>query len=220
MSINSEVELEAMMREAVLHCEQGDFAKAVELYRTILARYEGHAQACEYACAGLGESYLNLRDLDLAESYFRQALNYDPMEPRWHYLLGFTYSVGRQWDKAVTEFDICVKQDDNEPEYLRGLGWVMLQAGQKDRGLSYLHQALVLAPDMVNVLTDLSAAYLSKCDFDEALKYAGRAVEVAPDDPLAQDVYMNVRYFQKEHARLVKASPRTRRSRKPKSDGE
>ena len=204
--MNSEAELEALRSEAISYCEEGKFDKAIEVHKGIIARYKDHAQACEHAYASLGDIYLTLRKLALAEDYLRKAIGYSPLDPQYHYLLGFTYSVNRRWDRAIVEFEFSVKQDPDEPEYLRGLGWAMWNAGNQTEGLNYLHRALVLAPDNVNVLTDLAAVHLSQHDFNRALEYAGQAIRIAPDSALAQEVLDSTRHFQEAFESLARTS--------------
>jgi tetratricopeptide (TPR) repeat protein len=218
MDADSEAKLEALQSEAISCCREGNFDKAIEIHKGILARYNDHAQACERAYASLGDIYLTLRELDLAEDYLRQAMSYSPMNPKYHYLLGFTYSVSRQWNKAIREFELSVKQNPHDPEYLRGLGWAMRKAGKQTKGLNYLHQALALAPDSANILTDLAVAYLSKYDFNRAVEYAKHAVRIAPENALAQEVLDKVRYFQKESERLAKTSVKAQVRQKPNSN--
>ena len=213
MDVNSETELETLRSEAINCCKEGNFDKAIEIHKGIIARYEDDAEACEYACASLGDIYLTLRELDLAEDYLRRAMSYSPLNPFYHYLLGFTYSVSKQWGKAIVEFGLSIKQNPDEPEYLRGLGWTMRSAGNQTEGLNYLRQALALAPDNANILTDLATACLAEYNFSRALEYAQRAVKVAPDSALAREVLAHVRVFQREFERLPSPSMSARARR-------
>ena len=108
----------------------GNYESATEIYTTILTNWKANVEACARASAGLGEVYITLRKLRLAEKYVKQALGYDPLAPHYHYLLGFVYSVTRQWDRARVEFEFAVKHDRENPEYLRGLGWVLCNSSR------------------------------------------------------------------------------------------
>ncbi len=130
---NDNAELEALRSEAIDYCNQGDFDKAITIHKDILNRYSDNDQACTYSYASIGDIYLTLRELELAEDYLRKALGYDPLKPKFHYLLGFTYSVSRQWDRAIKEFELSVKQEPEDAEYLRGLGWALWSTGKRPR---------------------------------------------------------------------------------------
>ncbi len=185
---NDDAELDSLRSEAIATCNQGNFDKAITIHKDILNRYRGNDQACAYSYASIGDIYLTLRKLKLAEDYLMKALGYEPLNPEYHYLLGFTYSVSKQWDKAINEFQMSVRQQPQKAEYLRGLGWAIWSAGDKKRGLEYLKQAISLAPDSVNILTDLAVAHLRDGQIDTAQEYAERAVKADPKSTLAKDI--------------------------------
>ena len=192
---NDDVELESLRSEAAGYCNQGHFDKAVTIHKNIITRYRDNDQVCAYSYASIGDIYLTLRKLELAEDYLKKALSYEPLNPKYHYLLGFTYSVTKQWDSAIKEFEVSVKQEPQEAEYLRGLGWAIWSAGNKRQGLKYLKQAISLAPDNVNILADMAAAYLRDGHLDTAQEYAERAVKADPKSTLAKDVLNATRSF-------------------------
>lgn len=188
-------ELSAIWNEAKEHIESGNYDKAVEIYKYLLVRYADEPVAVEYANAYLGDLFLTLKKLDLAEKHIKKAISFKPQTPGYRYILGFVYSHRRQWDKAIQEFEIAVKQEPNNGEYLRGLGWATYSSGDVARGLSLLKEANRLAPDNANISTDLAVAYLSSVNMDKARECAERAVQLDPTNPVAQDVLRNVLGF-------------------------
>jgi len=181
-------ELSTIWDEARGHIEQGDYEKAIEIYRYILVRYGDNDIAVEYANAYLGDAYLTLRQLDLAENHILKAISYDPEKPGYHYILGFTYSIQRMWEKAIQEFEVAVDKEPNNGEYLRGLGWAVYSSGDRMEGLAYLHKAIDLQPINVNILTDLAVAYLSLGNIDEAKEYGEKAVQIDPGSTIAREL--------------------------------
>ena len=141
-------ELYTVWSEAKECIEQGDYDKAIELYKYVLIRYSDNDIALEYANAYLGDIYLTLRRLDLAENHIKKAINCKPDNPSYHYLLGFTYSIQSQWGKAIGEFEVAVDKEPYNSEYLRGLGWAIHRTGDKAKGLAYLHRAIGLRQPM------------------------------------------------------------------------
>ncbi|MEA3253811.1 MAG: tetratricopeptide repeat protein [Chloroflexota bacterium] len=200
---NNNAEVEALRSEAIDYCNRGDFDKAIAIHRDVLTRYKNDDRTCAYSYASIGDIYLTLRKIELAEDYLRKALGYDPLNPKYHYLLGFTYSVSRQWDRAIKELELSVKQQPKEPEYLRGLGWALWSAGKKAEGLKHLDQAVSLAPDNVNILTDLAAAHLGDGHLDAAQEYAERALRVNPKSTLAKDA-LNAALHSRESLRAAR----------------
>ena len=202
MDRDTEPELCTIWSEAKEHIEQGDYDKAIEVYKYVLIRYSDNDIAVEYANAYLGDIYLTLRRLNLAENHIKKAINCRPDNPSYHYLLGFTYSIQSQWGKAIGEFEVAVDKEPNNGEYLRGLGWAIHCAGGKAKGLAYLHRAIDLAPTNVNILTDLAAAYLSGLQFHKAREYAEKAIRIDPDSNVAREVLDSIDRFQIDHERF------------------
>ena len=202
MDINTGPELHAIWNEAKEHIEQGDYDKAIEIYKYVLIRYGDNDIAVEYANAYLGDIYLTLRQLNLAENHIKKAIDCRADNPSYHYLLGFTYSIQRQWDKAIAEFEVAIDKEPNNSEYLRGLGWAIHCAGDKAKGLAYLHRAIDLAPTNVNILADLAVAYLSDLKFNKAREYAETALRIDPNSSLARNVLENIDRFQRDLGRF------------------
>jgi tetratricopeptide (TPR) repeat protein len=149
-------ELYAIWDEARSHIESGNYDKAIEIYKYILVRYSDNDVAAEHANAYLGDIFLTLRQLDLAEDHIKKAISYNPEKPDYYYILGFIYSVKQQWDKAIPEFEIAVDKKPDSGEYLRGLSWAIYSSGDRAKGLASLNEASRLAPTNVNILTDLA----------------------------------------------------------------
>ena len=202
MDSDTTPELYTVWSEAKECIEQGDYDKAIEIYKYVLIRYSDDDIAIEYANAYLGNIYLTLRRLDLAENHIKKAINCRPDNPSYHYLLGFTYSIQSQWGKAIGEFEVAVDKEPYNSEYLRGLGWAIHCAGDKAKGLAYLHRAIDLAPTDVNILTDLAAAYLADLQFHKARNYAEKAIGIDPDSNGAREVLDNIDRFQRDHGRF------------------
>jgi Tfp pilus assembly protein PilF len=97
--------------------------------------------------------YLTLQRPELAESYIQKAIRIKPENPRYRYILGFAYSYQKQWDRAVSEFQVAVAKEPRNGEYLRGLGWVIYSKGDVAQGLVFLEKASLLEPDNANILT-------------------------------------------------------------------
>ena len=198
MDRNNAPELYAIWDEARKHIESGNYDKAIEIYRYILVRYGDDDIAAEHANAYLGDIFLTLRQLDLAEDHIKKAISYKPEKPGYHYILGFIYSVKRQWDKAILEFEMAVDEEPDNGEYLRGLAWAIYSSGDVAKGLASLEEANRLAPNNANILTDLAVAYLSSVNINKATEYAERAVRIDPANALAQDVLKSTLSYNKK----------------------
>lgn len=196
------LELHAIWDEARSYIEAGNYDKAIEIYRYVLIRYDDNDVAVEHANAYLGDIFLTLRRLNLAKKHIQKAISYAPRKPAYYYILGFIYSINRQWHMAVAEFEIATKIEPQNAEYLRGLGWAIFNRGDKVKGLALLHNAHVLEPANINILTDLAVANMAVNDFNEAILYAERASRLKPENAMAQDVLRTALVFRERAASL------------------
>ena len=79
MDENWEPEISTIWKEANAYIEQGNYDKAIDIYRYILVRYDDNPIATEHANALLGDIYLTLKQLDLAENHTRKAIHSNPI---------------------------------------------------------------------------------------------------------------------------------------------
>ena len=201
MSNDGVSELSTIWDEAKGHIEQGNYEKAIEIYRYILVRYSDNDIAVEYANAYLGDAFLTLRQLDLAENHIKKAISCNPEKPGYRYILGFTYSIKCKWAEAIREFEVAVDKEPDNGEHLRGLGWAVNSSGDRMKGLAYLHKAIDLSPTNVNILTDLAVAYLSLGNINKAKEYVEKAIQIDPGSAIARDSMDKLNRFQKKHKR-------------------
>ena len=186
-------------KEAKNYIEQGNYDQAIEIYKYLLIRYGNNSIVVERANANLGDIYLTIKQLDLAESYINKAINCNPKKPDYHYLLGFLYSKQSQWGKAIREFEVAIDKNPHNAEFLRGLGWAEFNAGDRFRGMECLKEAKELDHSDINILLDLANAHLLNLDFVEAKQYAQEALHFDHGNALAQKVFDKICQFQRDY---------------------
>lgn len=205
-------ELRSIWDEARASIEQGEYDRAIEVYRYILIRYSDHPVAVEHASAYLGDIFLTLRQLDDVKKHVRKAIALEPEKPNYRYILGFIYSIEQRWSEAVVEFEKALEKEPGNGEYLRGLGWAVFSGGDQARGLSCLEEASQLQPSNANMMTDLAVAYMSSFNPDKARACAERAVRIDPSNHVARSVLTEVqsvaRWFRCGDETAEKASTR------------
>jgi tetratricopeptide (TPR) repeat protein len=107
------------------------------------------------------------------------------------------YFIQCHWNKAFKEFELAVKAEPDNAEYLRGLGWALFNEGNKLKGLGYLHKTIELEPASVNILLDLANAHLIMLDFNNAKVYVDKALLIDPGNGLARQVREKIREIHK-----------------------
>ena len=120
----------------------------------------------------------------------RDKLEAQPDNPDGWAMLGRTYMNLEQYADAAEAFERLansVEEDDNREAVAWGLSaqaLFFLNQGQLEGGVSRaIERARALNPDEVNSLGLLGIAAFSSQQFEEALGYWERIVEVAPDHP-------------------------------------
>lgn len=83
-------ELRSIWDEAKAHIERGDYDKAIEICRCVLIRYAENDIAVEYANAYLGDIFLTIRHLDLAEKHLKMAITIAPGNSHYYYMSNST----------------------------------------------------------------------------------------------------------------------------------
>jgi tetratricopeptide (TPR) repeat protein len=192
-----ESELEVIWEEARKHIANGQPDKAIEIFKYILLRYSEEPEVIEYSNAMLADLYLTKRQLVLAEKHIHKALDLQPENAAYHYILGFVFSVGRKWEPAIAEFTQALKIEPNKAEALRGLGWARYSIGDQEQGIGLLRRAASLEPQNFRILIDLAVA-LMPVDIKEAAKHAEKAIKLEPENGVVWKVLNQIKNFQRD----------------------
>ena len=192
MSNEDVPELLSIWDEARGYIEKGDYDKAIETYKYVLVMYGDNDVAVEFANAYLGDLYLTMRRLNLAERHIKKAIRLAPEKAHYHYVLGFIHSVRESWVKAVKEFERTLGLDPDNGEYERGLGWAVFNGGDRRNGLVHLYRAVELSAANTNALTDLATAMMMLENIDKAKEYGEKAVRADPGNILAHKLLERV----------------------------
>src|SRR5206468_10216576 len=110
-----------------------------------------------------------------------EALRLQPDLPEGHLALGFSYYYGdRDYQRALTEFEIARQGLPNEAQAYLAIGSIQRRQGKWTESTANLEKAAALDPKNVNILTNLASNYMALRNFEAADKIAGRAAFIAP----------------------------------------
>lgn len=122
-------------------------------------------------------------------------------------LLGVAYESKGWRDSALRSFDLAVQLDDDNPEHLNNLGYLLYKNGDHERATKYLKRAANIAKNNPRIWNNLGLAYCERGKFDDAYKsfahaageYGGR-VSIAAQ--LQQRGYAKdaIKHLEKAHA--------------------
>ncbi len=123
-------------------------------------------------------------DLEQAAAKYRKGLDWQPTNVVYRGKLGQIYAELRRFAEAETEFHLALVMDYQDMRSLKWLGFMLLQQNKLVDAMYYYLRYTELEPKDANVGYNLCVVFYNLGRYDEAVEWSGRAMEVAPSDPL------------------------------------
>ncbi len=118
----------------------------------------------------LGVIYLNHNKYDLAEKYFKNAIEIDPEFKTGYMNLGVVYDRRNQLDKALEMYKTVLKKYPNYPLGLRNLGIGYRRLNKYDEALEQFEKAIKVKGDDYKAWSEIGYIYLLKKEYRTAIK--------------------------------------------------
>ena len=110
-----------------------------------------------------------------------EALRLQPDLPEGHLALGFSYYYGdRDYNRALTEFEIAKRGLPNESQAYTAIGSIQRRQGKWAESNANFEKAAALDPKNADILTNLAFSYMAQRNFEAADKILDRATAAAP----------------------------------------
>jgi len=110
-----------------------------------------------------------------------EALRLQPDLPEGHLALGFSYYYGdRDYERALSEFDIARRGLPNESQAYLAIGAIQRRQGKWAESTANLEKAAALDPKNTNIVTNLVSNYLALRNFETADKILDRVIAASP----------------------------------------
>jgi serine/threonine-protein kinase len=110
-----------------------------------------------------------------------ESLRLQPNLPEGHLALGFSYYYGdRDYERALTEFEIAKRDLPNEAQAYMAIGAIQRRQGKWAESTANLEKAAALDPKNASILVNLAYSYMALRNFEAADKTVDRAIAVAP----------------------------------------
>jgi adenylate cyclase len=132
-----------------------------------------------------GETGKSRQDsLEKSMELLQKAIILDDTNAEAHSLLGWIFSMTRQYDKALAEGEKAVAFDPNSADAHMYFGKILTFAGRSKESIPELQTAIRLNPIPPNVyLYSLGISYTLTGQYDEAITSCERAVRREPNSP-------------------------------------
>ena len=125
--------------------------------------------------------------LEKSIELLQKAITLDDTNAEAHSLLGFTFSMTGQYDKAVAEGEKAVALNPNSADSHMYLGKVLTFAGRYEESIPELQTAIRLNPIPPNIyLYSLGISYTLTRQYDEAITWCEKAVRREPNSLMAR----------------------------------
>jgi TolB-like protein/Flp pilus assembly protein TadD len=117
---------------------------------------------------------------DRARLHADEALRLQPDLPEGHLALGYSYYYGgRDYERALAEFEIAKQGLPNDAEAYLAIGAIQRRQGKWTESTANLEKSVALDPKNANTLTNLASNYMALGNFDAAEKTLDRAIAIA-----------------------------------------
>ena len=175
------------------------YARAEALYRQAIMRDPKFAQA--YAalayCSLSSHWFLSRRtpaQLDEVKSLVDRALELAPDSPEAHLSLAiFHYWGYRQYDAALAELDRVLNLQPNNAKAQQYRSWIHRRQGKWEQSLTEAKLAQELDPRDGQIPANNALGYVTLREWNEAERYASRALAIDPNNFLAIAAQINAR---------------------------
>lgn len=169
-------EREAVFGDALAHHRAGRFAEAEVLYRAILDRRPGDADAL----SALGAALRAQGRIGEAITVFERALAAAPDHAGAHNNLGNTRHLAGDLEGAAASFRASLACDPGQAEVACNLAGVLVQAGLIVEAEASLRQALALKPGLARAHYDLGRCLFRQRRFPQAVDGYAAALRLDP----------------------------------------
>ncbi|MEK6335269.1 MAG: aspartyl protease family protein [Acidobacteriota bacterium] len=154
----------------------GDFERAEQLYRELLAKNDKDSDAR----LGLSHALLKQRRLQDSFDHAARVLAVDPLSPRAHSLLGATVLASGDFRLSVEEFRTALSLKDDEAMAIAGLAMVDYYENRTARCLAGLRRAAFIDPSEPDYIFNLGQAAARLERYKEAADAYERFLVIAP----------------------------------------
>ncbi len=136
-----------------------------------------------------GAKAFNEKDYDTALDRFTTCTIINPLDYRSYLYAGYTYTVKKQYEKALSSLEAGLKLEPDNPEILRGYADALFYSGKQMKALKSYKKILEKEPDNTEVLINVVSIYTNAKDYDQALSCCRKLVSA---DPEYKDGYFNM----------------------------
>lgn len=189
---------------------EGEFEKALRVYREILKDESISAMARAIVCEYVGRLLIGIGKLEQGEVYLRQAIALEP-EGLDHYVqLANCLCLQEKNDEAWEMIQGLYAQHPEEPALVHYMGKMLDERGEHERGLELMKTAIKLDPHNERFLADLAFAYMVRGNSGAAMICSEEAMALNPEDEVVRFIHEVATEFEVQETSRTRAKTSAR----------
>jgi len=165
------------LANAVQQHQAGRLPEAEQLYRQVLTRDSGNADALHL----LGVVTHQKGRPDLAIDLIRRAIAINPMEASFHTNLGVACKALGRRDEAITCYRTAIDLNPRQPEAHNSLGNALAGSGRLDEAMISYRTAISLRPDCAEAHYNLGITFKEQGRAEDSVACYCNAIALRPD---------------------------------------
>lgn len=133
-----------------IYKDSGDIDSASKIFQEAIDKIKGNCNKLGVAriIEGLGLTYYDKKEFDLALDTFNKALEQDPKSSTIYTNLGATYTAKGDREKAIANLKKAIQINPNEALTHNNLGYALAQEGNIQEALAEFEKALKIDPNL------------------------------------------------------------------------
>ncbi len=168
---------------------EGEFEKALRVYREILKDESISPMARAIVCEYIGRLLIGVGKLAQGENYLRQAIALEPDGLDHYVQLANCLCLQEKNEEAWEMIQRLYAQHPEEPALVHYMGKMLDERGEHERGLELMKTAIKLDPHNERFLADLAFAYMVRGNSGAAMICSEEAMALNPEDEVVRFIH-------------------------------
>ncbi|MGH9426969.1 MAG: tetratricopeptide repeat protein, partial [Terriglobia bacterium] len=129
--------------------------------------------------------------------FYSRKIQSDPNDSLAHLRLGYSYRAGRQFQKALKEFDQTVTLDPKSALAHYEFADLLSLTQDYEKAIAEFREAIRLKPDFVEPYFGLDAIYVTLRNYEEAIRICKEAARIRPELDVLKVAYGRIAMINK-----------------------